>query len=207
MYALSGQRIEEHGKSRHEGLAFTGGHLGDLSLVQHDAADQLHIVVDHVPRDHVAARHPAVAPHGVVAVNVHEIVAGAQVAVEIGGPHTDLFVLLETARRGLDDSKRLGKHLVQYFLDLLVNGLVQFVHLRREFLLEGNLHLGVGQLLMDLRHLLFLGGRIGTHFFPDPGAFGTQVVVAQLVDAVIRRQHELQGRIQLLDIAFRLGAK
>ena len=48
MDALSGERIEEHGKRRHEGLAFTGGHLRDLALMQDDTADQLYPVMFHM---------------------------------------------------------------------------------------------------------------------------------------------------------------
>ena len=47
MYALSGQRIEVYRQSRHKCLAFTGLHLGDASLMQDDAADDLYTVVTH----------------------------------------------------------------------------------------------------------------------------------------------------------------
>jgi len=38
-----------------EGFAFARGHLGNLALVQGDATDELHIVVDHVPGELVVA--------------------------------------------------------------------------------------------------------------------------------------------------------
>ena len=41
------QRIEVAGKGGDEGFAFTGFHFGDLALVEHRAADQLHIEVAH----------------------------------------------------------------------------------------------------------------------------------------------------------------
>ena len=39
MHAVAGQGVEEYGKSGNKGLAFTSGHLGNLALVQHGAAE------------------------------------------------------------------------------------------------------------------------------------------------------------------------
>ena len=47
--AAAGQRVEIQRQGGDEGLAFAGGHLGDLALVQHHAADELHVVRHHVP--------------------------------------------------------------------------------------------------------------------------------------------------------------
>ena len=41
MHTLAGQRIQVGRQGRHQGLAFTGAHLGDLALVQGDATEQL----------------------------------------------------------------------------------------------------------------------------------------------------------------------
>ena len=43
MDALAGERIEIDRKGRDQRLAFAGLHLGDVALVQHHAADQLHV--------------------------------------------------------------------------------------------------------------------------------------------------------------------
>ncbi len=48
MHAAPGERVEIDRESRHQGLAFAGLHFGDLALVQHHAADQLHVEVAHV---------------------------------------------------------------------------------------------------------------------------------------------------------------
>ena len=45
--ALAGQRIEIDRQGRDQRLAFTGAHLGDGALVEHHAADQLHVEVAH----------------------------------------------------------------------------------------------------------------------------------------------------------------
>ena len=69
--AAAGERVEVERQRRDQRLAFAGGHLGDLALVQHDAADELHVVGHHVPGqlvpgDHDRRPHQAAAglPHG-----------------------------------------------------------------------------------------------------------------------------------------------
>ena len=47
VHTLAGQRIEVCRKGCHQGLTFTGLHLRDTALVQHDAADDLYAVVTH----------------------------------------------------------------------------------------------------------------------------------------------------------------
>ena len=53
--ALAFERVEIGGQRGDERLAFAGLHLGDLAVVQHHAADQLHVVVAHA----AATRRPA----------------------------------------------------------------------------------------------------------------------------------------------------
>ncbi len=43
VHALAGERVQVDRQGGHEGLALAGLHLGDLALVQHDAAHQLHV--------------------------------------------------------------------------------------------------------------------------------------------------------------------
>ena len=43
MHALAGQRVEIDGQRGDQRLAFAGLHLGDAALMQHHAADQLHV--------------------------------------------------------------------------------------------------------------------------------------------------------------------
>src|SRR6059058_4425534 len=50
MCTPSPQRVEIGRERRHQRLALAGAHLGDHPLVQHDAADQLHIEVAHLQR-------------------------------------------------------------------------------------------------------------------------------------------------------------
>ena len=43
VHALAGERIEVDGQGGDQGLALAGLHLGDLAVVQHHAADHLHV--------------------------------------------------------------------------------------------------------------------------------------------------------------------
>ena len=43
MHAFAGERVEIDGERGDQRLAFAGAHLGDPALVQHHAADQLHV--------------------------------------------------------------------------------------------------------------------------------------------------------------------
>jgi Cu/Zn superoxide dismutase len=45
----AGERVQIQRHRGHEGLPLTGGHLGDLALVEDDGTDQLNIVRHHVP--------------------------------------------------------------------------------------------------------------------------------------------------------------
>ena len=45
--AAPGERIQIHRQGGDQRLAFAGLHLGDLALVQHDAADELHVEMPH----------------------------------------------------------------------------------------------------------------------------------------------------------------
>ena len=47
VHAAAGQRIQHGGQCRDQRLAFARLHLRDFALVQHDAADQLHVEVPH----------------------------------------------------------------------------------------------------------------------------------------------------------------
>ena len=50
VHALAGQRVEVRGQRRHQRLALAGLHLGDLAVMQHHAAQHLHVEVAHAQR-------------------------------------------------------------------------------------------------------------------------------------------------------------
>ena len=50
VHALALERVQVAGQRGDQRLALAGPHLGDLALVQHHAADELHVVVAHPER-------------------------------------------------------------------------------------------------------------------------------------------------------------
>jgi len=57
VHTLAGQGVQDHRQGGHQGLAFTGFHLGDLALMQGDTADKLDIKMAHAKRAHRAFAH------------------------------------------------------------------------------------------------------------------------------------------------------
>ena len=143
MDTFARQCVQKHRQRSHQRLSFTGGHLGDVvadfvavhDAVEHHTADQLHIVVHHVPCHHVAAGHPAVLVDGLVAVDSDEVLAlQGQLAVGLGGRHLDSLVVGEAAGSLLDHGEHLGQrgvkilgvvleHFFARVIDLLPQGL------------------------------------------------------------------------------------
>ena len=56
MHPAAGEGVEVAGQGGHQRFAFAGLHLSDLALVQHHAADQLHVEVAHA--EHALAGFP-----------------------------------------------------------------------------------------------------------------------------------------------------
>ncbi len=81
MGAGAGQRVQVRGQRRDERLAFAGTHLGNLAVVQHHAADELHV---EVPEPKRAAR--SLAHHGeCLGQQVVHGLAGGQLVAELTG--------------------------------------------------------------------------------------------------------------------------
>ena len=124
MDTLSGEGVEEHRESSHEGLTLTGGHLGDVvgdlaivgDAMEHHTTDELHVIVHHIPGDQVATCHPGVLVDSLIAIDGDKIFTlTSQLAVSLSGSHFDGFILLETTSRLLDHGKHFGEHAVEVF--------------------------------------------------------------------------------------------
>ena len=67
VYTVSGQCIEEYGQGSHQSLTFTGCHFRNLAFVQYHTAEQLYVVVYHVPYRIIATGYPVVLVDGLIA--------------------------------------------------------------------------------------------------------------------------------------------
>ena len=195
MHTFVRQGVEVHRQCGYEGLTFTGRHLGNLTLVQHDAAEELHIVMDHVPGDLVTAGHPVVLIDRFVTVYLHEVKTGVgrEVAVQLGCRHFHGLGLSETTGGGFDDSESLRKNLRQHFLIDFFDLFLEFIDLVVDLLalldrccLNGGFQLGNTCLAVGYRFLQFIHQRLRTR---------TEVVIRQRIDALVLRLDLLDYRL------------
>ena len=199
VHAVAGQRVQEHRQCRHQCLSLARRHLGNLALVQHHAAKQLHVVVDHVPCHLAAACHPVVLVDGLVALNPHEVVLGCQLAVEVVGCDHNLLVFAEAACRVLHDGEHRRQNLVQSLLVDLENFLLRLVYLCEDWLAV--FQLGGLDCRLQLVHLCTQVAcrvaDVALYLF----GLGTQPVVVQLRDVGVGGFDFVHPRLNLLHVA------
>ena len=129
VHTVAGKRVQEHRQCRHKCLSLTCSHLGNLSLVKDYTAEELYIVMYHVPHGIVAAGLPMVAVYCLVAVDCHKVELRSQVAVEVVCGNDNLLALGESSCAVLYNGKGLRQSLVQCLVKLLKNLFLQFVYL------------------------------------------------------------------------------
>ena len=129
VYAVSCQGVEEHRQGSNKCLSLTGSHFGNFPFVQNDTAEQLYIVVYHIPNGLVTACLPMVVVYGVVAVNLHKVELGSQLAVEVVCCNCDFFVFGKAACAVLYYGKSLGQSLVKCFVEFFEHLFFEFVYL------------------------------------------------------------------------------
>ena len=190
--AFARQGVEIHGQGGDEGFTLTGGHLGDLALMQDGAADELHVVVAHVPRNHVTAGGPSVLVDGLVALDGDALAAGGEVTVVLVGGHHHRFVILETAGGLLHYGEGLRKDLVQHLLCAVVGVLLQFLHLLVKLLLLRDGHPVVGvERVLDLGDAGFvvLYGLVDELF--ELIGLRTQFVIGKILNGFVCLENEV----------------
>ena len=112
LHVLACEGVEVERQSGHEGLALARLHLGDLALVEHDAAYELAVEGDHVPRERVAA-HLGGGAHQAAAGVLHERERLWEKAVE-----SDLLLREATPELGRHARIVLGREVLSLVLGL-----------------------------------------------------------------------------------------
>ena len=99
--------------------------------MQGNTAEDLDIVVHHIPLDLVTAGSPLIVVDGLVAVDGDEVVlrVSGQLAVEVGSRNHGLLILLEAAGSILDDAVGHGHHVVERFLEGVKHLLILLIDL------------------------------------------------------------------------------
>ncbi len=207
MYTLVGQRVQIDRQRSYQGLTLTRGHLGDLTLVQNDTADQLYVIVHHIPRDLVATGCPVVRIDGRVALDLDEVksLVCRQVAIHLGSRHAHLGVLREAACGGLYNRKSLWQDLVEFLLIDLLDLLLQLIYLVIYFLTLVDLQrVDRGLQLLDALLLIRNSGLQPIHERPRTS---TQFIVVKLVYLLISRLDFLHVRHNGTHVLLRLISK
>ncbi len=187
MHALVGQRIEENGQRGNKRLPLTRSHLGDLTLMEYNTADELHVIVHHIPCNLVAAGSPVVVIDGLVAVYLHEVEArvSSEVLVLLGSRNNHGLVLRKAVRSRFDDGKRLGKHLVENGLVVGLNLLFETIYLVIYFL--ALLYLERLDTCFQIFDFLFLVCYTRLNLVHQGLAAGTQFIVGEGVNLGVCR--------------------
>ena len=205
MHTVASQGVQENGQRGHQRLTFTGSHLGNLSLMQHDTTEKLHIVVNHVPHRVIASGCPMIVVTSRAALDFHEIILGGQFAVEIICRDMHFLVRGETLGCGFHDGEYHRHHFVQDLFVTLQHFLFQLVNLgkqRRAVFNRSFFHLGfhLGYLRLDIigrrLHILF-------HFL----RLGAQIIVAQRLNGGISLFYLFHQRLNQFHVAGGLVAK
>ena len=195
---ITREGIEEDGKRSDESLTFPRSHLGDLTLVQDGTPEELHVVVHHVPGDLIPASEPVVLIDGHIILDADEVVADAEVAVEVRSLDADLGVLCEAATRALDDGEGLGVDFVEDDLELVEDLLLELVYLGPDrFTLIELLAFDAG---LEFFYLGTFVGYVVVDTLTERGGAGTQVVVRQCIDLGVDGLDALYPRRDLLEV-------
>ena len=206
VHAIACEGIEEHWQCSHEGLTFTSSHFGDFAFVKHDTANQLAVVVNHIPHHLVAAGSPRVVVDSLVAINFHEIAAlCSQCAVKVGSGHHHSFALSKTACGVFHYGKHFWKRFCQAFFKHVEDFLFELIDAVPQWfavLVVGsfNFCLKVGNFLFFVSHTVLQALAYGIDA-------STQLVVRQLLNLWIHSRDLSERRREFLQIASRFVAK
>ena len=201
MYTVARECVEENGERGHQRLTFTRGHFRNLSLRQHHAAEQLHIVVDHVPLQVVAAGHPMVLVDSLVAFDMYKVVRCGQFAVEVGSRHFEEIVFGQASSRFLHDGESVGQCVRQRFLHAVEHLRVEFVNL-----VENHLAVLDGRFFdFGFQRLDFLFQVVGRMLYGvlQLLRFGAERIVVQSLDSRFGRFDFFHPRLYQLHVAGR----
>ena len=200
MHTVTSERIQEHGQGSHKGLTFTRCHLGDLSLMEHLATEELNVVVDHLPLQVVSSCGPVVMVDSLVTVNSDEVLGriASQFTVEIRGGNDGLLVLCKTTSRFLHDTEGYRHYLVKRLLIDLQGLFVELVYFVEDYLTLINRRVfNLRFQCIDLFLLLF--GSI-LYILLNLLGLGTELIVAQCLYLRISCLHLLYEWLNQLHV-------
>ena len=201
MHAFAWQGVEVNGQCSHKGFTFTRCHLGNLALMQHRTADELNLVVAHVPLDDVATGRPAIVVASLVAHNLDTVAISGNVAIHLRGGHFHHLIILEAAGSLLHHRECLRQNLVKHFLRLVVRFFLQVFQFLIQILLLGHIHIVVClQIRLDFSDSIFLLFDGIVNQLSELLGLSTQFIIRQRFNRLVCFQNTVLDRLQFLHI-------
>ncbi len=203
VHAFAREGAEEHREGGHEGFALAGCHLGDFARVEHYTADELHIVMHHIPGDFVAAGKPVVFPDSLVAVDGYEVASlGGELAVKLGGCNLDCLVCGEAGGGLAHGGEYYGEVLVEFGLDYVEHVFLVFVNVvpERLALVEGEFLDFLAELFGGVLVGLGCGGDVGAHLVD----FSAELVDGEVFESGADGVDFVDYGFDFLEVALRL---
>ena len=193
MHSPTGQTSQVNRQGCHQSFTFTGRHLGYLTLMQHYAAYDLHVVMHHIPTYGIAACHPAgVVTHNVT-VDVDILAFSRKVTVEVGGFSLNHLVFLKPAGSLLQHRESLWHHMVQSLVNLFEKLLLHLVDLLVDIVLLLKIHVGI---VLDTGlqsiNLSLVFSNVIFDIFLKLDSLVTQAVDVQILNSLIRFERLVQ---------------
>ena len=197
--SLSAECVQEYRKGCHEGLSFSGRHLGYISFAlpfplflrrvlaavgQYGASEYLAVVVDHIPGYLVSSRRPVVHPYGLVAFDSYEVIFRGELTVEVACGDSDLGILREAPGRRFHDGEGLRHYLVEHVFYLVVDDLYKFVGFPGELFLFLSRQIA-RHLVRNLGHSRLVGGDALPDKGLERGGTGAELVIREPVYALV----------------------
>ena len=173
--------------------------------MKHGAAEELNVIVNHIPACGVTACNPRGLVDGLVAVDGDKVTSGSQVAVHLCGCYLHSLVVGKTVGRVLDDGIHLGKVFGELCFLCLTYLLLEFVHFGPNGLTL--LHLKVLDGVAKVLYLFFVGLHAGLQVLHDLLGAGTQLVIAKFFDGRVSSLDLLHPWLDEFHIAARLVAE
>ena len=128
MHAIPGKSIQKYRQSRDKSFSFTCRHFGNFALVQNDTAEQLDIIMNHVPCHLIASGYPVILIDGFISFDMYKIMSQCQFPVKRCSSHGDRFILSKTTGSIFYYRKYLGQYLIKNFLIFFKNRFLDLVY-------------------------------------------------------------------------------
>ena len=208
VHALAGEGIQVSGQRCDQGFPFAGSHFRDFPVVKYHTADELYVVMHHVPLDLAAGGYPTVVPYGLVALDfdIGLIRAGGQVAVVLGGFDLERFVFLEAAGGFAHYGESFRQDFFQDDFERFVALFFQGIYARKNLLLVVEV-VALGGFVVQVLDFAVNFTEVFLDALPEGGRFGAQLVVADGLEGTADAVDFFDYRHVCLHVAFVLGAK